>query len=196
MLHSHIKKLSQAPSLRSPLVGPLRFNEFLVPSLLHSQPSNFALRITVIFHPINIRQHRIQPKINDPRLCFASSFFLISSETITDRPIVDTSRFRLDSSRTSFVEIVKVSRDTMNYSCRGDAKLRETFLRRGVPVCACFTLRAFRPSESVCVCMCAYSCARVVKGYEGPGRGMNAGKHGIIERWKGRMKVCKKEKKG
>lgn len=144
----------QAPSLRSPLVGPLRFNQFLVPSLLHSQPSNFALRITVIFHPINIRQHRIQPKINDPRLCFASSFFLISSETITDRPIVDTSRFRLDSSRTSFVEIVKVSRDTMNYSCRGDAKLRETFLRRGVPVCACFTLRAFRPSESVCACVC------------------------------------------
>lgn len=154
MLHSHIKKLSQAPSLRSPLVGPLRFNQFLVPSLLHSQPSNFALRITVIFHPINIRQHRIQPKINDPRLCFASSFFLISSETITNRPIVDTSRFRLDSSRTSFVEIVKVSRDTMNYSCRGDAKLRETFLRRGVPVCACFTLRAFRPSESVCACVC------------------------------------------
>lgn len=57
-------------------------------------------------------------------------------------------------------------------------------------MCACFTLRAFRPSESVCACVC------VVKGYEGPGRGMNAGKHGIIERWKGRMKVCKKEKKG
>lgn len=128
------------------------------------------------------------------RLVLAS--FLISSETITDRPIVDTSRFRLDSSRTSFVEIVKVSRDTMNYSCRGDAKLRETFLRRGEPVSLCVRVSRYARFVQVKVCMCVHSCARVVKGYEGPGRGMNAGKHGIIERWKGRMKVCKKEKKG
>lgn len=52
--------------------------------------------------------------------------FLFSSERI---PFVSSDFGR--TRRTSLVEIVKVSRDTMNYSCRGDAKLRETFLRRG-----------------------------------------------------------------
>lgn len=59
--------------------------------------------------------------------------------------------------RTSLVEIVKVSRDTMNYSCRGDAKLRETFLRRGESLLV-----------YVCVCVCihtervVYSCVDIV----------------------------------
>lgn len=69
----------------------------------------------------------------------------------------------------------------MNYSCRGDAKLRETFLRRGEPVSLCVRVSRYARFVQVKVCMCVHSCARVVKGYEGPGRGMNAGKHGIIE---------------
>jgi len=44
------------------------------------------------------------------------------------------------------VEIVKVSRDTMNYSCRGNAKLRETFPWRG-------------ESPSLCASTCTYVCA-------------------------------------
>lgn len=179
MLHSHIKKLSQAaPRYVCPSSGTLRFNEIsrAHPPLSIPSHQTSRYRITVIFHPINTRFRR---KLTI-RACFA-----FRQTFLEDRPIVDASRFRLDSSRTSFVEIVKVSRDTMNYSCRGDAKLRETFLRRGEPVslCVCVRVRA-----RVLVCSS--------KGYEGPGRGMNAGKHGIIERWKGRMKVCKKEKKG
>lgn len=61
--------------------------------------------------------------------------------------------------RTSLVEIVKVSRDTMNYSYHGDAKLRETFLWRGesllVYVCVCI--------RETCGCACV-SMSREVGG--------------------------------
>jgi hypothetical protein len=53
--------------------------------------------------------------------------------------------------RASLMEIVKVSRDTMNYSYRGDAKLRETFLWRG---------KSFLVYVYMCVCECMYVHAR------------------------------------
>lgn len=78
---------------------------------LTSRENQFALPIRVKVTSRNI----VEPRV-----------FLFSSERI---PFVSSDFGR--TRRTSLVEIVKVSRDTMNYSCRGDAKLRETFLRRG-----------------------------------------------------------------
>lgn len=86
---------------------------------------------------------------------------------------------------TSFVEIVKVSRDTMNYSCRGDAKLRETFLATtwAGSVCALRTAaRVYRCLIEVHAYVERPSGSSKTKGYEGPDRGMNAGKRRIIGR--------------
>lgn len=54
--------------------------------------------------------------------------------------------------RTSLVEIVKVSRDTMNYSYRGDVKLRETFLWRGESLLVYVCVYAKRVVVLVCRC--------------------------------------------
>lgn len=95
---------------------------------LTSRENQFALPICVKVTSRNI----VEPRV-----------FLFSSERI---PFVSSDFGR--TRRTSLVEIVKVSRDTMNYSCRGDAKLRETFLRRGesllvyVHVCVCVYARS------------------------------------------------------
>ena len=113
--------------------------------------------------------------------------------------------------RTSFVEIVKVSRDTMNYSCRGDAKLRETFLRRGeLTVCVrvpATAIRVLSMYEGTCMCVSVcivrvcdntYSLKSTVslKGYEGPDRGMNAGKHRIIENVEGEGESSQEREEG
>lgn len=52
----------------------------------------------------------------------------------------------------------------MNYSCRGDAKLRETFLRRGEPVPLCVRVSRYARFVQVKVCVCVCVCARVVEG--------------------------------
>lgn len=93
--------------------------------------------------------------------------FLFSSERI---PFVSSDFGR--TRRTSLVEIVKVSRDTMNYSCRGDAKLRETFLRRG---------ESLLVYVNVYVCMCTHeACGVLVCRHRG---GWRRVKKGQIEEW-------------
>lgn len=99
------------------------------------------IKIICIIYASSVKSHRI------PRV------FLFLSKRI----LFVSSDFGR-TCRTSFVEIVKVSRDTMNYSYHGDAKLRETFLWRGesllvyVYVCVCI-----REACGVLVCRCRRS---------------------------------------
>lgn len=93
--------------------------------------------------------------------------FLFSSERI---PFVSSDFGR--TRRTSLVEIVKVSRDTMNYSCRGDAKLRETFLRRG---------ESLLVYVHVYVCICTHAACTRVSTSRGSAKAK--GKKGQIEEW-------------
>ena len=149
-----------------------------------------------------------------PRFASSSSFTPVrrqTNETVA-LAIVDIPPDFDWTRRTSFVEIVKVSRDTMNYSCRGDAKLRETFLRRGEStVCvrarSRHRIRVLSTYEGtytfVCVCIVRV-CDNTrspkstvsLKGYEGPDRGMNAGKHRIIESVEGEGESLQEREEG
>jgi len=95
--------------------------------------------------------------------------FLFSSERI---PFVSSDFGR--TRRTSLVEIVKVSRDTMNYSCRGNAKLRETFLRRS---------ESLLVYVRVYVCVCTQEACGVLVCRRRGGWQRRRGKKGQIAEW-------------
>lgn len=144
MLHSHIKKLPGGPRhvrYVCPRAVLLQFNEFRapMPGSIHSRHSNYVSALSTLLAYGNTISRNLT------RVRF---FTLFPSSLSVHRQTSWYSRSSIPpdfdwTRRASFLEIVKVSRDTMNYSCRGDAKLRETFLRRGESVlCARSKLRA------------------------------------------------------
>lgn len=141
------------PSSRSLrlLTARLQFNEYLCPfpTPVRSRHVSPPCR----FLPLSACSNNIPRNLTRVRLPLPSysSFFFFTPDFLSfSRPgIAAPGRSSIPPDfdwprRTSFVEIAKVSRDTMNYSCRGDAKLRETFLRLGgLPLCVRTRPRAF-----------------------------------------------------